>query len=104
MSADTTATMNTDTSSMPAMDTSAMNSATMKDGVMTMKDGKMMVMKNGSWEAMTEDVTCTNGVKVKTNGEVSKGKRKKTLTEGMMIDKDGQMTDANGKLVDNAGW
>jgi hypothetical protein len=76
----------------------------MKDGVMAMRDGKMMVMKNGSWEQMKETVTCTNGVKVKTNGEITKGSRKKTLTEGMMIDKDGQLTDANGKLVDNAGW
>lgn len=82
----------------------AANSAAMKDGVMAMKGGKMMVMKNGNWEQMSETVTCTNGVKVTTKGAVTKGSRKKTLTEGMMIDKDGQLTDANGKLVDNAGW
>jgi hypothetical protein len=76
----------------------------MKDGVMAMKDGKMVVMNNGSWEPMAADVTCTNGVVVKTSGEIAKGDKKKALTEGMMIDKDGQLTDADGKLVDNAGW
>ena len=98
-------TMSADTSTMSApMDTSAMSGTTMKDGIMTMKDGKMMVMNNGSWEPMTADVTCTNGVTVKTSGEITKGDRKKALTEGMMIDKDGQLTDADGKLIDNAGW
>jgi len=76
----------------------------MKDGVMTMKDGKMMVMRGGNWQPMTADVTCTNGIKVKKNGEMTKGTKKKTLTEGEMIDKDGQLTDANGKALDNAGW
>lgn len=103
MSTDTTS-MSTDTSSMAATDTSSATSTTMKDGVMTMKDGKMMVMQGGTWTAMTEDVTCTNGVKVKKDGEISKGSKKKKLAEGEMIDKDGQLTDANGKLVDNAGW
>jgi hypothetical protein len=109
-SSDTSATdsatnMSADTTTMSApTDTSATSSATMKDGVMTMKDGKMMVMNNGNWEPMTADVTCTNGVTVKTSGEIAKGDRKKTLTEGMMIDKDGQLSDADGKLVDNAGW
>jgi len=105
MSADTTKAMNADTTSaVAATDTSAMNKATIKDGVMMMKDGKMMVMKNASWEQMTKNVTCTNGIKVSTKGEMTKGSKKKTLTEGMMIDKDGQLMDANGKLVDNAGW
>ena len=101
--------MKTDTSATmtpAATDTStAMNSSAMvKDGMMTMKDGKMMVMKNGSWEEMKEEMTCTNGCKVKPNGEVTKGDKKKTLTEGMMIDKDGQMVDASGKLVDETAW
>jgi hypothetical protein len=97
--------MDTASSSMPMADTStAANKTAMKDGVMEMKDGHMMVMKGGSWEKMTASVKCKNGVEVKTDGEVSKGSRKKKLTEGMMIDKDGQMMDASGKLVDNAGW
>ena len=107
--ADSSATSTTDTTSTmsspaPADTSTAASSTAMKDGVMTLKDGKLMVMKNGSWQAATEDVTCTNGVKVTTRGEMTKGGKSKTLTEGMMIDKDGQLTDAGGKLVDNAGW
>ena len=77
---------------------------TMKEGVMTMKDGKMMVMSNGAWGAMAEPVTTTNGRKVAVNGEVSKGDKKRMLEEGMMIDKDGQMMDKDGKMLDNSGW
>ena len=87
-----------------APDTSSTSSAMVKDGVMAMKDGKMMVMKGGNWEPMTEDVTTTNGRKVSTTGEVTKGDRKRKLEEGMMIDKDGQLMDKDGKMMDNTGW
>lgn len=78
--------------------------ATMKDGLMAMKDGKMMVMKDGKWDALSAPVTCTNGRTVALNGEVSKGDKKRMMTEGMMIDKDGQMMDKDGKMMDNSGW
>ena len=94
-----------DTLSAPA-DTSSATSTntTMKDGLMTLKDGKMMIMKNGVWEEMKEAVTCTNGRKVSLKGEVSKGGKKRKMTEGMMIDKDGQMMDKDGKMMDTSGW
>jgi len=121
---DTTSTdstkMSADTSTAPKMDTSSSTMATppattdtsktmstsemMKDDLMTMKDGKMMVMKNGKWEKMEKEMTCTNGCKVKPNGEVTKGNKKKMLTEGMMIDKDGQIMDKDGKMMDSSGW
>lgn len=86
-------------------DTSATAAASpMKDGVMTLKDGKMMVMKGGTWVAMDAPMTCTNGRVVSVAGEVSKGDKKRKLEEGMMIDKDGQIMDKNGKLVDTSGW
>jgi hypothetical protein len=89
----------------PATDTStASTTQTLKDGVMTLKDGKMMILKDGAWVAMDAPVTCTNGRKVDINGEVSKGDKKRKLEEGMMIDKDGQIRDKNGKLVDTSGW
>jgi len=88
-----------------AADTSSAATATsLKDGLMTMKDGKMMVVKNGAWAAMDAPVTCTNGRKVDVNGEVTKGDKKRKLEEGMMIDKDGQIMDKNGKLMDTSGW
>jgi hypothetical protein len=76
----------------------------LKDGLMTMKDGKMMIVKGGAWVAMEAPVTCTNGRKVDLTGEVSKGDKKRKLEEGMMTDKDGQIKDKDGKLVDTSGW
>jgi len=89
---------------MPAADSSAASTAALKDGLMTMKDGKMMIVKGGAWVAMDAPVTCTNGRKVDVNGEVSKGDKKRKLEEGMMIDNDGQIKDKDGKLVDTSGW
>jgi len=91
------------TPAAPAADSSASTMA-LKDGLMTMKDGKMMIVKGGAWVAMDAPVTCTNGRKVDVNGEVSKGDKKRKLEEGMMIDNDGQIKDKDGKLVDTSGW
>ena len=89
----------------PAADSStASTTQALKDGLMTMKDGKMMIVKGGSWVAMDAPVTCTNGRKVSVTGEVSKGDKKRKLEEGMMIDNDGQIKDKDGKLVDTSGW
>ena len=88
----------------PAAADSSASTMTLKDGLMTMKDGKMMIVKSGAWVAMDAPVTCTNGRKVDVNGEVSKGDKKRKLEEGMMIDNDGQIKDKDGKLVDTSGW
>ena len=87
-----------------AADTSSAVKPALKDGLMTLKDGKMMIVKDGAWVAMDATVTCTNGRKVDVNGEVSKGDKKRKLEDGMMIDKDGQIMDKNGKLMDTSGW
>jgi hypothetical protein len=100
-------TTSTDTaaSTPAAADTSsAATKPALKDGLITMKDGKMMIVKDGIWAAMDSPVTCSNGRKVDLNGEVSKGNKKRKLEEGMMIDKDGQIVDKNGKLMDTSGW
>jgi len=101
---DTTSTDTAATATAPVTADTASASSTIKDGVMTLKDGKMMIMVAGKWEPMTEAVTTTNGRKVSTDGEVSKGDKKRKLEEGMMIDKDGQMMDKDGKMMDNTGW
>jgi hypothetical protein len=95
----------TDTATVaPADNSSATANPALKDGLMTMKDGKMMIVKDGAWVAMDAAVTCSNGRKVDVNGEVSKGDKKRKLEEGMMIDKDGQIMDKDGKLMDTSGW
>ena len=100
-------TTSTDTATVApsTVDTStAAATPALQDGLMTMKDGKMMIVKGGTWVAMDAPVTCTNGRKVDLTGEVSKGDKKRKLEEGMMIDKDGQIKDKDGKLVDTSGW
>jgi hypothetical protein len=89
----------------PAADSSsAAAQPALKEGLMTMKDGKMMIVKSGAWAPLDSAVTCTNGRKVAVDGMVSKGDKKRKLEEGMMIDKDGQMMDKSGKLMDTSGW
>ena len=82
----------------------AANQPALKDSLMTLKDGKMMIVKNGAWVAMDATVTCTNGRMVSVDGTVSKKDKKRKLEEGMMIDKDGQIMDKDGKLMDTSGW
>jgi uncharacterized cupredoxin-like copper-binding protein len=76
----------------------------LKDGLMTLKDGKVLVLKGGAWVALDSTFTCTNGRKVSVNGDITKGDKKRKLEEGWKIDKDGQITDKDGKLVDTSGW
>ena len=78
--------------------------APLKDSLMQFKDGKVMIVVGGSWTALTAAVKTSNGRTVNPNGEVSKGKIKRKMEEGMMIDKDGQMMDKDGKVMDNTGW
>jgi len=104
-STDTTKSDTTKAAMAAAPDSSAAASQpALKDCLMTMKDGKMMIVKSGAWVAMDAAVTCTNGRKVSVDGVVSKKDKKRKLDEGMMIDKDGQIMDKNGKLMDTSGW
>jgi hypothetical protein len=93
------------TTPAPAADSSAAaTQPALKEGLMTLKDGKMMIVKSGAWAAMDSAVTCTNGRKVSVDGLISKKDKSRKLEEGMMIDKDGQIMDKNGKLMDTSGW
>lgn len=90
-------TTSTDSTTM-MKDPSTMGS---KEGMMTMKDGKMMEMNDGKWVAMDKIVSCSDGCKVMPNGEVVMGPgHNMMLTEGMTIDKDGHMMDKDGKMMD----
>lgn len=103
---DSTAATPKDSTTSAAKDTTpaATTQPTLKDGLMTMKDGKVQIVKNGAWTPLDATVTCTNGRKVAVDGTVSKGDKKRKLEEGMMIDKDGQLMDKDGKPMDTSGW
>jgi hypothetical protein len=91
-------------STATATDSAAGAKPALKDGLMKLQDGKMMVVKANAWTTLDSAVTCTNGRKVDVNGEVTKGTKKRKLEDVMMIDKDGQITDKDGKPVDTSGW
>jgi len=66
-------------------------SAMMKDCCM-MKDGKMMVMKNGKTMPMKKDMTMENGTMVVTTGEC-------TMTDGKkMMMKEGDCMEMSGEM------
>ena len=74
-------------------------SSAMKDCCM-MKDGKMMVMKNGKTMPMTKDMVMKNGTKCMTNGECKmKDGKKMMMKEGDCMDMSGKMcTDKMKKM------
>lgn len=76
---------------MDKMDTS-MHKMAMKKDCMMMKDGKMMMMKNGETMPMTDDMTLTNGTMVMKDGTV----KMKNGKEMMM--KDGDCMYMDGKM------
>ena len=105
---DSTTTITTDSTTTmmtpaPATDTAgSMNSTAMHEGMMTMREGKVVEMKNGQWVAIDKTVTCTDGCKVMPNGDVvMKDGMKMKLKEGESIDKDGNMMDKSGKMMDD---
>jgi hypothetical protein len=63
----------------------------MKDCCM-MKDGKMMVMKNGETMPMEKNMTMKNGTMVMTTGECTmKGGKKMMMKEGDCMEMSGKM-------------
>ncbi|MDQ3016442.1 MAG: hypothetical protein M3R25_06970 [Bacteroidota bacterium] len=57
-----------------------------------MKDGKMMVMKNGKTRPMKKKITMKNGTKCMVNGECTmKDGKKMMMKEGDCMEKSGEM-------------
>ena len=82
-----------------AKHSSKMKHAAMKDCCM-MKDGKMMVMKNGKTMPMTKDMVMTNGTKCMKNGEcIMKDGKKMMMKDGDCMEMSGKMcTDKMKKM------
>ena len=71
------------------------------DGVM-MKEGKMMVMKNGQTMALTQDMILANGTTIMANGTVKmKDGTTTTLKEGDYVKMDGTMGNMMKMKKDN---
>ena len=80
------------TAPMAASDKDKMHHDKMEHEHMMMKDGKMMVKKDGKTMPMTETMTLSNGDKVMTDGTVMmKDGKKMMLKEGEKISMDGKV-------------
>ena len=81
---DTTAAASATTSAATDSSATAAQPA-LKDSLMTLKDGKMMIVKNGAWVALDAEVTCTNGRKVSVDGTVSKKDKKRRTRRRLFL-------------------
>ncbi len=76
------------------------NCCTMAD-CCVMKDGKMMMMKDGKMTPMDKDMTMKNGAKCTTNGEcIMKDGKKMMMKDGQCMDMEGKMGEC--KMGSNA--
>ena len=83
--------------SLSFLSTGFANHHEMKDCV-HMKDGKMMMMKDGKEMAMEKEMTMKDGSKVLTDGtHVMKDGKKMKLKDGDMVMMDGTMTSGGMK-------
>ena len=58
-----------------------------------MKDGKMMIVKDGNLMLIQKDITLSNGTVIMADGNyMEKGKSKMKLKDGDHVDMDGNMT------------
>ena len=77
-------------------------SGMMKDCCM-MKDGKMMVMKNGKTMPMEKDMVMKNGTKCTTNGEcIMKDGKKMMMKDGDCMEMSGKMCTDKMKKMSSA--
>lgn len=72
------------------------------DGDITLKEGKLMVYKNGDWIVAEKDITLDDGTVVTVKGDATKDGKTVTIKEGESVSKVGQFFDKTGKAVSNA--
>ena len=86
---------------MHSMNKGMAKKAMMKDGYI-MKNGRMMVVKNGMTMRMEKAIMMPNGSTVKPNGELTTKDGKKTmLKNGAIVDKDGMVIKKNPAMKKN---
>ncbi len=71
----------------------------MKEDMVMMKDGKMMVRKNGETKPMMMDMTMSNGTKVMMDGKVMMADgMSRMMMDGEAMTMDGTMTTMDDKM------
>lgn len=72
------------------------------EGDVSRRDGKVMVMRNGEWEEVNEDVNLDNGVVVHRDGKVVRDGEEVELEEGEVVNRTGRFFDRTGQAIENA--
>ncbi len=71
----------------------------MKEDMVMMKDGKMMVRKNGEIMPMTMDMAMSNGTKIMMDGKVMMvDGTSRMMMDGEAVTMDGRMTKMDDKM------
>ncbi|UAY53084.1 DUF6799 domain-containing protein [Ferruginibacter albus] len=71
------------------------------EGDLTMKDNKVMVMKNGKWEQLKGIIKLNNGTIVMNNGKMDIHGKKIRMQNGATIKMTGDIMDEGGKMIDS---
>jgi hypothetical protein len=72
------------------------------DGDMMYSNGKLMVMRNGTWVEADDDVKVEGGIVVYRNGHVTREDKTVVLSDGEIVDHSGNILDRTGRAIDNA--
>lgn len=72
------------------------------DGDVIMRDGKTMYWKDGAWVATTGNTTMSNGMIITREGKVTQENRTITLNDGEAVNRTGNFFDRTGNAIDNA--
>ncbi len=72
----------------------------MADGDITMKDGKVMIMKSGAWVVLDKAITLSNGTVVMPNGDVKMKDHTMKLMNGQSIKTTGEYYGTDGKIME----
>lgn len=72
------------------------------EGDVTVREKKVMVMRNGQWVEADSDVSLDNGVVVTRSGRVVKDGQERELQEGEVVNRTGDFFDRSGRAIENA--
>ena len=84
-------------------ETTTTTTYTASEGDVTRKDGKVLIMKNGVWVDIDDDVKLDNGVVIYRTGRATRDGKEVEIVEGEYVNRNGDFFDRTGNAIEN-GW
>lgn len=72
------------------------------DGDVMLKEGKLLVNKNGEWVVAEKNITLEDGTVVTIKGDATKDGKTVSIKEGEAVNKTGKFFDRTGAAISNA--